>query len=166
MKLLSSVVFFLLVSSVTWSQEKIDKRLLAKYSVEELKAKGVESYRFEALTESAIELRKKLVIYLILCFTARFRPLWLLKTVRVFYNLSDFNFLIHLYDPNVIRKRINYRFQEKIVVVKLKEGGRLLVDINDHIGWRIFMIGVFARRAIASVRNAIIPPESSKIAGT
>jgi hypothetical protein len=38
MKLLSSVVFFLLVSSVTWSQEKIDKRLLAKYSVEELKA--------------------------------------------------------------------------------------------------------------------------------
>lgn len=38
MKLLSSVVFFLLVSSVTWSQEKIDKRLLTKYSVEELKA--------------------------------------------------------------------------------------------------------------------------------
>ena len=84
---------------------------------------------------------KKLVIYQILSFTARFRPLWLLKTVRVFYNLSDFNFLIHLYDPNVIRKRINYRFEEKIVVVKLKEGGELLVDINDHIGWRIFMIG-------------------------
>ena len=31
--------------------------------------------------------------------------------------------------------------------------------------WRILMIGVFANRAIASVRNAIIPPESSKIAG-
>ena len=84
---------------------------------------------------------KTLVIYQILSFTARFRPLWLLKIVRVFHNLSDLNFLIHLYDPNVIRKRINYRFKEKIVVVKLKKGGELLVDINDHIGWRIFMIG-------------------------
>jgi len=86
---------------------------------------------------------KKLVIYQILSFSARFRPLWLLKTVKVIYNLSDFNFLIRLYDPNVIRTRINYRFQKKIVVVKLKEGWELLVDINDRIGWRIFMIGLW-----------------------
>lgn len=84
---------------------------------------------------------RKFLIYQTLSFTARFRPIWLLKIVRVFYNLSDFNFLIYLYDPNVIRKRIKYRFKEKIVVVKLKDGGELLVDINDHIGWRIFMNG-------------------------
>lgn len=38
MKLLSSLVVVLLISSVSWSQEKIDKRLLNKYSVEELKS--------------------------------------------------------------------------------------------------------------------------------
>ena len=38
MKLLSNLIFFLLLSSITWSQEKIDKRLLIKYSVLELKS--------------------------------------------------------------------------------------------------------------------------------
>ena len=38
MKLLSSLIVFLLISSVTWSQEKVDKRLLSRYSVDELRA--------------------------------------------------------------------------------------------------------------------------------
>lgn len=77
----------------------------------------------------------------VLSFTAWFRPLWLLNVVKVLYKLSDIEFLIRLYDPNVIRKRINYHFKEKVVVVKLKQGGNLFVDINDHIGWHVFMIG-------------------------
>jgi hypothetical protein len=38
MKLISSLTFILFLSSVTWSQEKIDKRLLSRYSVTELNA--------------------------------------------------------------------------------------------------------------------------------
>lgn len=38
MKILSSLAFFLFLSSMSWSQENIDKRLLKKYSVEEIKA--------------------------------------------------------------------------------------------------------------------------------
>lgn len=37
MKLLSNLIFFLLLSSVTWSQEKVDKRLYSRYSESELK---------------------------------------------------------------------------------------------------------------------------------
>jgi len=36
MKLLSNLIFFLLLSSFTWSQEKIDKRLFSRYSENEL----------------------------------------------------------------------------------------------------------------------------------
>ena len=38
MKLLSSLTFILFLSSVAWSQGKIDKRLLSRYSVAELSA--------------------------------------------------------------------------------------------------------------------------------
>lgn len=38
MKALSILVFFLFLSSVAWSQQKIDKRLLSGYSESELKA--------------------------------------------------------------------------------------------------------------------------------
>lgn len=38
MKALSILVFFLFLSSVAWSQQKIDKRLLSRYSESELKA--------------------------------------------------------------------------------------------------------------------------------
>lgn len=38
MKLLSSLVFIIFLSSVSWSQQKMDKRLLTKYSVSQLNA--------------------------------------------------------------------------------------------------------------------------------
>tara|TARA_R110001599_G_scaffold301447_1_gene507053 strand:- start:71 stop:436 length:366 start_codon:yes stop_codon:yes gene_type:complete len=38
MKLISSLTFILFLSSVAWSQEKIDKRLLSRYSAIELNA--------------------------------------------------------------------------------------------------------------------------------
>lgn len=93
------------------------------------------------VSKHEIQLFRRFVICQILNLTARFRSVWLLKIVRVLYKLSNLDLLIRLYDPNVIRKKINYRFEEQIVSVKLNEGGSLLVDINDHIGWRIFMTG-------------------------
>ncbi len=38
MKLLSSLLFIIFLSNVSWSQQKMDKRLLTKYSVSQLSA--------------------------------------------------------------------------------------------------------------------------------
>jgi len=78
---------------------------------------------------------------IILNLTARFRPTWALICLRSFRNIPKLRFLIDLYDPNVIRKKINYKFNEQIFKVNLKSGGAIFVDLNDHIGWKFFVNG-------------------------
>ena len=71
----------------------------------------------------------------------RFRPIWFLKLIRFFFKVCKVKVLLTLFDPNSLRKKVNYSFKPRVICVKVKSGSNLFVDVNDHIGWRIFMLG-------------------------
>ncbi len=84
---------------------------------------------------------------LVVKFTSSTRQLPILLAVRKLSHKKIFRMFADLYDPNYIRKRLDIEFQPKVVTVGLNVGqGKTVdfeVDVNDHIGWRIFLDGSF-----------------------
>ncbi len=91
-----------------------------------------------------VEMAKSKVI---LKFTSEFRPFWLLKLVKRISCTQHLGLLADLFDPNLIRKKIDFNFAPRYVKVKILIGENrnsdFEVDINDHIGWKIFLNGYF-----------------------
>jgi hypothetical protein len=96
------------------------------------------------LRDLLLELTKSRVI---LKITSKFRPFWLLKLVKRISGTQHLGLLADLFDPNLIRKKINFNFAPRYVKVKIRSGeyrnSDFEVDINDHIGWKIFLKGYF-----------------------
>jgi FkbM family methyltransferase len=84
---------------------------------------------------------------LVFKFTSSTRQLPILLAVRKLSHKKIFRMFADLYDPNFIRKRLDIEFQPRVVTVGLNVGqGKTVdfeVDVNDHIGWRIFLDGSF-----------------------
>jgi FkbM family methyltransferase len=67
-----------------------------------------------------------------------FRPLWLLKAVKHAKPAYVARRLHLIFDPNVLRKKFNSQFKQKLVLVEAYDG-TFEVDVNDHLGYRFFM---------------------------
>ncbi len=96
------------------------------------------------LRNALIELTKSRGI---LGLTSRIRPFWLLRLVKKISGGSHLGLIADLFDPNLIRKKIGFDFAPRYVKVKILIGENrssdFEVDVNDHIGWRIFLNGYF-----------------------
>lgn len=51
--------------------------------------------------------------------------------------------LVTIFDPNAISKNLDFQFKEKIVLTKMLSGRSIFVNVNDHIGFRIYMYGEY-----------------------
>lgn len=65
---------------------------------------------------------------------SRFRPRILFKFLQAFHATPPFGHAAKLFDPNSIRRKIDFSFAEKLVTMG-KGGYRLIVNVNDHIGY-------------------------------
>lgn len=75
----------------------------------------------------------------VLChLTARLRFLVLLKLTKAIPIRKARVGLIALFDPNYIRKQVNYSFNKKLVRIPMM-GHSFQIDINDHVGYRFFI---------------------------
>jgi FkbM family methyltransferase len=66
------------------------------------------------------------------------RPVWLLRTIRLVKPESLARALDRIFDPNSLRRKFNYQFRQKLVLVSAYNGS-FEVDVNDHLGYRFFM---------------------------
>lgn len=80
--------------------------------------------------------------------TCRWR--WFLYVVRVALRLPSVqafrrfhSLLSQCFDPNDVRKISDRKFPPLYAVVEAALGERLRVNINDHIGWHIFVYGAY-----------------------
>lgn len=84
---------------------------------------------------------------LVLIIASKFRPMWVLRTVKFLSENPHIGLLADIYDPNVIRKKVSLRFVPRHVTTKISitnnQTKDFEVDINDHIGWKIFLHGYF-----------------------
>ena len=84
---------------------------------------------------------------LTLRITSSYRQMPILFFVKWASSNKHFKVFANLYDPNYIRKKIDVEFQPKLKNVRLNVGERKAidfeVDVNDHIGWKIFLDGSF-----------------------
>ena len=69
---------------------------------------------------------------------ARIRPVWVLRAVKLLANLPGGVLVVGLFDPNIIRKKLNIRFKQKLVNMECY-GGHFLVDVNEHLGYGFFV---------------------------
>jgi FkbM family methyltransferase len=67
-----------------------------------------------------------------------FRPLWLLQSIKHLRPQFIGRKFRTIFDPNVLRKKFNFRFKQKLVLVQAY-GGTFQVDINDHLGYQFLM---------------------------
>lgn len=67
-----------------------------------------------------------------------FRPLWLLKAIKHARPAYVARGLQLIFDPNVLRKKFDAKFEQKLVLVEAYEGV-FQIDVNDHLGYRFFM---------------------------
>jgi len=74
----------------------------------------------------------------VLTFSPYIRNRIALNIVREFTKYRSFRFLEKAYDPNVIRKKKSVILKEQLYDCELSNG-ILRVDLNDHIGFRIFI---------------------------
>jgi FkbM family methyltransferase len=56
------------------------------------------------------------------------------------------------FEPNIIRTKLSIEFRPKHVRMRGRFGERYMVDVNDHIGWNIFLRGYFDLTPIAIAR--------------
>jgi len=71
---------------------------------------------------------------------AKLRYKLVLKVVRFLYLWFRLEVLKALFDPNVIRKRVKTNFTKKIVVITIGNvPGTYILDLNDHLGYNIFI---------------------------
>ncbi|HET6942717.1 MAG TPA: FkbM family methyltransferase [Sphingomicrobium sp.] len=70
--------------------------------------------------------------------SSRIRPAFLLRAVRSARKLPFGRRIVDWYDPNIIGKHIRYDFRQNLTVF---ESGtyKLIIDLNDHIGFRTFI---------------------------
>ena len=62
--------------------------------------------------------------------------LWILKELPP----SKFKVVLgDIFDPNNLRKKIGYRFQENLVKFSWRVGGEFIVDRNEHLGYRFYI---------------------------
>lgn len=103
-------------------------------------------------------------------FSRRFLPLvaairnpLILKMIRAMPESKLRMLFREIFDPNTIRKKIDYRFSERLVKVSTNSywTGTLVVDINDHLGHRYFLDRDFDSTAFLA--GAQIGIESSDI---
>lgn len=93
---------------------------------------------------SSLSSLKKALLYvsanatLIFLLTARIRLIPLLKLVKLVNLIPGGSLLVGMFDPNAIRKKISFRFEEKLVPLNCY-GGRFVVDVNEHLGYRFFI---------------------------
>ena len=71
-------------------------------------------------------------------FAYYFRPLYLIKFLKLFKNNFILKKIISIYDPNNIRKKIPNKFGKKYVNF-VKEKLVFEIDLNDHIGYNFFI---------------------------
>jgi FkbM family methyltransferase len=88
---------------------------------------------------------KTLVIRLIfstivISVIAKIRYKLVLKVVRFLYSRFRLEVLKALFDPNLIRKRIKVHFTKKMVMITIGNvPGSYVLDLNDHLGYNIFI---------------------------
>lgn len=70
--------------------------------------------------------------------SSRIRPVFILRILRSLRFLPFGRKLIDWYDPNIIGRHLKYRFRQNLTTF---DGNtyRLLLDLNDHIGYRTFI---------------------------
>ncbi len=69
---------------------------------------------------------------------ARYRPEWILSLARISADIPVMNAFTRLYDPNRIRHRTSTNLDTQYRVLDLGNC-RLRVDLNDHIGYWMFI---------------------------
>jgi FkbM family methyltransferase len=74
----------------------------------------------------------------LLLIAAHVRPVVVLRAVKLIARLPGGFLIAGLFDPNVIRKRIDISFRQKLVPLNCY-GGTFLVDVNEHLGYRFFI---------------------------
>lgn len=82
----------------------------------------------------------RIIQYIFYFLDAMIPRLFTLSIMRLIYQSSDFGKrYVNLFDPNTLRKNLNYKRNKKPVLISGREGWKLFVDVNDHIGFQMFM---------------------------
>lgn len=77
------------------------------------------------------------------------RPRILLRLVRLLHGISSMHILIELFDPNQIRRRVELSLAKRHIETKLGNvPGTYVLDINDHLGYRVYVKNKVDRDAI------------------
>lgn len=82
----------------------------------------------------------RVIQYIFYFFDAFIPRSFTLSIMRLLYQSSDSGKrYVNLFDPNTLRKSLNYKRNKKLVSISGREGWKLFVDVNDHIGFQMFM---------------------------
>ena len=81
---------------------------------------------------------KTCLTQLIRYFSPFFRNLFLLNLIKKIPVAKLKTYLEHNLDPNTIRKSNSLEFHEKLVIID-KPALKMIVDLNDHIGYRYYL---------------------------
>jgi FkbM family methyltransferase len=74
------------------------------------------------------------------------RTIFLLRIIKKLPKSKIKSLLSTFFDPNNFREKIHFRLKEKLITLHLQTppgGGSYVVNINDHIGHRLFVDGTF-----------------------
>ena len=76
---------------------------------------------------------------LVLTLVALVRSKRLIRAIKFIPNSRIKSSLILIFDPNVLRRKTQFRLKENLVAFKLPETGSYIVNVNEHLGYRFFI---------------------------
>ena len=91
-------------------------------------------------------------------FAARARFAWVLRSIRALPRTRLRARLIALFDPNEIRKAVRWVPRPRLLEAE-SLGSSLVVDGNDHIGYRVLMEGAFDKGFHALAMRLTLGPD-------